>query len=71
MRQILITVLLCLAGCASDQQRKEYERQKKDWYQDNDASHEAWLRATGGQWSGGGTPMPEPKKPGPIRLNGG
>jgi hypothetical protein len=57
-------LLLCIAGCASQERRDQYDRDMADLHRDDMASGAAWANATGGGASFSQSSFPQPKEPG-------
>lgn len=63
MRRFAVAILFFVAGCATEEQVKQYESDSRNWAQDNQSSQQSWGSATGGSWNGPGTSIPRPKDP--------
>lgn len=69
MRAAAVLVAICLAGCATEREIQQYHSDMESWHTGNQESGDAWNRATGGSYRGGGI-GPAPKDPrGTINLN--
>ena len=69
MRAVAVLVVLCLAGGATEREIQQYDSDMKSWHTGNQESGDAWNRATGGSYGGGGIGS-APKDPrGTIHLN--
>lgn len=58
MTRFTIALLLCLSGCATAEQRQQYERDLSDYNKGASDWSQTWRVATGGTDSGGSKPNP-------------
>lgn len=69
MRVAPIIFALCLAGCATEREVQQYEKDTKSWQTGTQESSDSWSRATGGSYRGGGI-GPAPQDPrGKFQFN--
>lgn len=69
MRAATILIALCTVGCATNRDIQQYESDMKSYRLGTQESSDAWNRATGGSYGGGGIGS-APKDPrGTINLN--